>query len=73
MCKVQLVTSGSCQAPIGQIITSVQISHLMLRCALGPMVVILSVVPTTTVTQAGAIIIMVITEKGILVSAFIDR
>ena len=34
MCKVQLVTSGSRQAPIGQIITSVQISHLMLRCAL---------------------------------------
>ena len=40
----------------------------------GPMVVILSVVPTTTVTQVGAIlIIMVITERGILVSAFIDR
>ena len=41
---------------------------------IGPMVVILSVVPTITVTQVGAIlIIMVITEKGILVSAFIDR
>ena len=40
----------------------------------GPMVVILSVVPTTTVTQVGAIlIIMVITGRGILVSAFIDR
>ena len=39
----------------------------------GPMVVILSVVPTITVTQVGAIlIIMVITEKGILVIAFID-
>ena len=40
---------------------------------IGPVVVILSVVPTTTVTQVGAVIIMVITEKGILVSAFIDR
>ena len=40
---------------------------------IGSMVVILSVVPTTTVTQVGAIIIMVITEKGKLVSAFIDR
>ena len=40
---------------------------------IGTMVVILSVVPTM-VTQVGAIlIIMVITEKGILVSAFIDR
>ena len=40
----------------------------------GPMVVILSVVPTTTVTQVGAIlIIMVITGRGILASAFIDR
>ena len=40
----------------------------------GPMVVILSVVPTSKVTQVGAILItMVITEKGILVSAFIDR
>ena len=40
----------------------------------GPMVVILSVVPTTAVTQVGAVlIIMVITERGILVSAFIDR
>ena len=39
----------------------------------GPMVVILLVVPTTMVTQAGAIlIIMVITEKGIVVSTFID-
>ena len=40
MCKVQLVTSGSRQAPIGQIITSVQISHLMLRCALNTFIVI---------------------------------
>ena len=40
----------------------------------GSMVVILWVVPTITVTQVGAVlIIMVITEKGILVSAFIDR
>ena len=39
----------------------------------GPMVVILLVAPTTMVTQVGAIlIIMVITEKGILVIAFID-
>ena len=39
----------------------------------GSMVVILSVVPITMVTQVKAIlIIMVITEKGILVSAFID-
>ena len=38
-----------------------------------PMVVILWVVPTSTVTQVKAIITMVITEKGILISAFIDR
>ena len=39
----------------------------------GPMVVILLVVPTIMVTQVGAVlIIMVITEKGILVIAFID-
>ena len=31
------------------------------------------VVPTSTVTQVKAIITMVITEKGILISAFIDR
>ena len=40
---------------------------------IGPMVVILWVVPTSTVTQVRAIITMVITEKGILISAFIDR
>ena len=40
---------------------------------IGTMVVILSVVPTSMVTQVGAITIMVITEKGILVGAFIDR
>ena len=39
----------------------------------GSMVVILSVVPITMVSHNnGILIIMVITEKGILVSAFID-
>ena len=39
---------------------------------IGPMVVILSVVPTTTVTQVGAIIIMVMTLSYSLIFLLYD-